>query len=245
MPAQSNVSALRSVYHRIISLLLQEPSATDEEMAALFREKEEISRAIDPDHYANFVDTAALSIDAIKTELIKLNGRTGKLEDRLEKVEGRLDKVEGRLDKVEGRLAKVERRLEDLWDAFKNFERDYDASQTARRCNGRMRGFNRRKNPDQVLKRLMKEARKHDGPMPLWLAQLLDGDEEYATDYPVGCKCPRKLHAKFVENPETESHQICDAFAWFYNESFGDEDDDVAFRRELINNFLCHGSCYF
>eukprot|EP00730_Choanoeca_flexa_P009354 TRINITY_DN12632_c4_g1_i8.p4 TRINITY_DN12632_c4_g1~~TRINITY_DN12632_c4_g1_i8.p4 ORF type:complete len:168 (+),score=30.49 TRINITY_DN12632_c4_g1_i8:1758-2261(+) len=119
MPAQSNVSALRSVYHRIISLLLQEPSATDEEMAALFREKEEISRAIDPDHYANFVDTAALSIDAIKTELIKLNGRTGKLEDRLEKVEGRLDKVEGRLDKVEGRLAKVERRLEDLWDAFK------------------------------------------------------------------------------------------------------------------------------
>jgi len=51
-------------------------------------------------------------LQAIVTNLEKINGRLEVIEERLNKIEQRLDKVEQRLDKVEQRLDKVEQRLD-------------------------------------------------------------------------------------------------------------------------------------
>jgi len=63
-------------------------------------------------------------LQAIVTNLEKINGRLEVIEERLNKIEQRLDKVEQRLDKVEQRLDKVEQRLDIVEQRVAKLEQD-------------------------------------------------------------------------------------------------------------------------
>eukprot|EP00730_Choanoeca_flexa_P016769 TRINITY_DN7991_c0_g1_i2.p1 TRINITY_DN7991_c0_g1~~TRINITY_DN7991_c0_g1_i2.p1 ORF type:complete len:198 (+),score=52.49 TRINITY_DN7991_c0_g1_i2:146-739(+) len=194
-------------------------------LAAALQAKEEVRQKLLP------AGEGFVKVSTYEGDIKEIKSDIAGLKKSVKSIEGRMDRMEDYVQKLAGQIEawlKAQRKRVQTETSRKN----------ARAANDTIRSLNRDRKEGFIP--LRKEEPGHMGSLSPWLASRLKVPAAEVAGYKleVFTECPKQLHAAFEENNPNHCHAVCNAFAWFYNESFGVPSDDPDYRRDKIIRFL-------